>query len=142
MSFRPSESTVRLWDLVPLARRLVFIHKLVRFTRHAKLLGNGLAVIDFGNRVGRIHTSHGAGENWHREMFVQSTSFTFGALSGAAVVKGGLALLAAFTPAGMVGLIVGGAAIAAGGAVAGYAVDSSVKSRAGEWYDAIMEWLG
>lgn len=117
-------------------------HNLVRFTRHAKVLGNGLAAIDFGSRIGKIHTSHLAGDNWHREMFVQSTSFTLGVLSGAAVVKGGLALLAAFTPVGLVGLIAAGAAIAGSGAAAGFAGDLFTKARAGEWYDAIMDWLG
>lgn len=91
-------------------------HNLVRFTSHAKVLGNGLAVIDFGSRIGNIHTSYLAGENWHREMFIQSSSFLASAGASIGVVKGGLVLLAAFTPVGLVGLIVGGAAIAVGAA--------------------------
>ncbi len=117
-------------------------HNLVKFTRHAKLLGNGLAVIDFGSRIGKIHTSHIAGDNWHREMFIQSASFTAGGISSIVAVKGGLALLAAFTPVGLVGLIIGGLAIAGTAAAGAYFADRQVQARAGGWYDTIMEWLG
>ena len=98
-------------------------HNLVNFTRHAKVLGNGLAVIDFGSRVGNIHTSYLAGDNWHREMFIQSASFTAGGITSLIGVKGGLALLAAFTPVGLVGLIVGGLAIAGTVAAGAYFAD-------------------
>jgi hypothetical protein len=47
---------------------------LVRFTKSAKLLGNGLAVIDFGSRVGNIHNSYKAGGDWERDMFIESSS--------------------------------------------------------------------
>lgn len=116
-------------------------HNLVGFTRYAKVLGNGLAVIDFGGRVGKIHTSHLAGDNWHREMFVQSSSFAASALASVGAVKGGLVLMAAFTPLGLVGLIVGGAAIAAGAAGAAVATNYYFEENSGSWYDDIMEWL-
>lgn len=116
-------------------------HNLVKLTRHAKLLGNGLAVVDFGSRIGSIHTTHTAGGNWHREMFVESASFAAGATSSIVAVKGGLMLLAAFTPVGLVGLIVGGLAIAGTAAAGSYFADRQVAARAGGWYDTIMEWL-
>ena len=117
-------------------------HQLVRFTQHAKGLGNGLAVIDFGSRAGQVHTSYQAGGNWHRELFVQSTSFIFSAVGGSVAVKGGLALMAVFTPVGWVGLVVAGTAVAAGSAGVALGADDFAKSRAGRWYDAIMERLG
>ena len=116
-------------------------HNLVRFTRHAKVLGNGLAAIDFGSRVGKIHTAHLAGENWHREMFVQSSSFLAATGASIGAVKGGLILLTAFTPVGLVGLIVGGASIAAGAAGAAVAASQVIEEYSGSWYDGIMEWL-
>ena len=116
-------------------------HNVVRFTSHAKVLGNGLAVIDFGSRIGNIHTSYLAGENWHREMFIQSSSFLASAGASIGVVKGGLVLLAAFTPVGLVGLIVGGAAIAVGAAGTAVAANHVFEKNSGSWYDDIMEWL-
>ena len=56
-------------------------------------------------------------------------------------VKGGLLLLAAFTPIGLVGLIVSGVAIAGGAAAGAYFADRQVAASAGGWYDSIMEWL-
>lgn len=116
-------------------------HNLVRFTRHAKVLGNGLAVVDFGSRIGDVHTSYLAGDDWHREMFVQSTSFLASAGASIGAVKGGLVLLAAVTPVGLVGLIAGGAAIALGAAGAAVAANHVVEENSGSWYDDIMEWL-
>ena len=115
--------------------------QLVRFTQHAKGLGNGLAVIDFGSRAGQVHTSYQAGGNWYRDLFIQSTGFTLGAAAGSLSLKGGLLLLTAFTPAGWVGLVVAGTAVAVGIAGSGMAMDHVVSSRAGGWYDAIMAWL-
>jgi hypothetical protein len=116
-------------------------HGLVRFTRHAKILGNGLAVVDFGSRAGTVHNAYAAGENWHREMFVQSASFTAGGIASVVGVKGGLALLAVFTPAGLVGLIIGGLAIAGTTAAGAYFTDRQVQECAGGWYDTIIEWM-
>lgn len=116
-------------------------HNLVRFTRHAKVLGNGLAVIDFGSRIGKVHTSYLAGDDWNREMFVQSSSFAASAAVSIGAVKGGLVLLAAFTPVGLVGLVVAGAAIAAGAAGAAVATNYVVEQNSGSWYDDIMDWL-
>jgi hypothetical protein len=45
-------------------------NNLVKFTKHAKILGNGLAVIDFGSRVGKIHNAYQEGGNWERDMIL------------------------------------------------------------------------
>ena len=90
-------------------------NNLVKFTKYAKVLVNGLAVIDFGSRAGNIHNSYQDGDNWERELFVESSSFAVSALTGTAVINAGtaaLGLLVLATPIGWVGLVVGGLAIA------------------------------
>jgi len=119
--------------------------KIVKFTKHAKFLGNGLAVIDFGSRVGNIHNSYKAGGNWEREMFVESSSFALSAAAGTAVVNvGGAALmfLMVATPVGWVGLIVGGVAVAGAAAVTSISVNNLTKNNSGDWYDSIMKSIG
>lgn len=74
-------------------------------------------------------------------MFIQSSSFAAGAITASVAVKGGLALLAVFTPMGLVGLLIGGAAIAAGAAAGAVVSDTLVADRAGAWYDEITDWL-
>ncbi|WDE07205.1 hypothetical protein SG34_010095 [Thalassomonas viridans] len=49
--------------------------ELVQFTKYTKLLGNGLAVIDFTSRIGNIKNTHRSGDNWHRQLFIESTGF-------------------------------------------------------------------
>ncbi|MCL7421813.1 MAG: hypothetical protein M8364_13000 [Methylobacter sp.] len=115
---------------------------LVRFSKHASFLGNGLAVIDFTSRVGNIHNSYQAGEKWERELFIESSSFALSAGTGIAVTKIGLALLLAATPAGWVGLIVGGAVVAGVAAGASMGMNYYVKNNSGETYDSIMALLG
>lgn len=116
-------------------------HNLVKFTQHTKLLGNGLAVIDFGSRVGNIHSSYQAGGNWEREMFIESSSFIASAAIGSGVVKAGLGLLIVATPIGWVGIVVGGVAIAGVTAVASMTVNNSIKANSGSWYDSLMNWM-
>ena len=114
---------------------------LVNFSKYTQLLGNGLAVIDFTSRVGAIHNTYKAGGNWEKKMFVEGSGFAMGAITGAAMVKGGLALLALATPAGWVYLIGAGIAITAAAATASMVADSQTKSVA-EWgYDPLMEWI-
>ncbi len=122
-------------------------NNLIRFTKHTKLLGNGLAVIDFGSRAGNIHASYVAGDNWERELFIESTSFATSAIAGTAAVNVGtaaLGFLVVATPIGWVGLIVGGVAVAVAGVAAGVSmgVNSYVKENSGDTYDQIMRWLG
>jgi hypothetical protein len=119
-------------------------HDLIKFSRYAKVLGNGLAVIDFGSRVGNIHNTHQAGGNWEREMFVESMSFALSTATGTALVKVGSAavgFLVAATPVGWVGLIVGGTIVVGTAAVGAMTMNNSIKARSGGWYDNIMDWL-
>ncbi len=114
---------------------------LVRFSKYAKFLGNGLAVIDFGSRAGSIHTSYKAGENWERELFVQSSSFVASTAFGVWAVKGGLTLLVVATPVGWAGLIFGGLAVAGTAAGLSYGINAGLQKSGGAWYDALMAKL-
>jgi len=117
---------------------------LVKFSQHAKLLGNGLAVIDFGSRVGNIHNSYKAGQNWEREMFIESSSFALTASAGIATVNAGTAALGFLmiaTPIGWVGLIVGGLAVAGTAAVVSMGINDIVKDNSGSAYDELMNWI-
>ena len=105
--------------------------QLSRFGKNVKFLGNGLAVIDFASRVGSIQNSYSAGENWERELFVESSSFAFSAMAGSLVIS----FITVATPVGWVGLIIGAAAVSMG-------TNLLVKENAGNKYDQIMEWLG
>ncbi|WP_200897977.1 hypothetical protein [Arsukibacterium sp. MJ3] len=119
--------------------------KIVKFTKHAKFLGDGIAVIDFGSRVGSIQNSYKAGGNWEREMFIESSSFALSAVTGTAVVNAGgaaLMFLMVATPIGWVGLIVGGVAVAGTAAVASIGMNYAVKNNSGDWYDTIMKSIG
>ena len=118
---------------------------IVKLTKHTKFLGNGLAVIDFGSRVGSVHNSYKAGGNWEREMFIESSSFALSAAAGVGVVNAGgaaLTFLMVATPVGWVGLIVGGLAVAGAAAGASIWANSITKSSSGSWYDSIMESIG
>lgn len=119
-------------------------NNLVKFSQQAKFLGNGLAVIDFGGRVGSIHNSFQAGGNWERDLFVESSSFAVSALAGTGVVSVGstaLGLLVVATPVGWVGLIVGGIAVAGAAATTSIVTNNAVKNNAGGLYDSIMKWI-
>ena len=116
-------------------------NNLVKFTQHAKLLGNGLAVIDFTSRVGNIHNEYQSGGEWERELFIESSSFTASAIAGTLTVNAGLGLLMVATPVGWIGLIVGGVAIAGAAAATSMATNYVVKKDAGGLYDSIMNWI-
>lgn len=119
-------------------------HNLVKFTQHAKFLGNGLAVIDFSSRIGNISNEYKAGGQWERELFIESSSFAASAITGTAVVNAGaaaLGFLVVATPIGWVGLIVGGVAIAGVAAAGSIAMNNAVKNNSGGWYDSIMKAL-
>ena len=120
-------------------------NNLVKFTQHAKFLGNGLAVIDFTSRVGNVHNAYQSGGEWERELFIESSSFALSAAAGIAAVNAGtaaLGLVVMATPIGWFGLIVGGIAIAGTAAAASIGVNSAAKESAGSWYDSIMKALG
>ena len=114
---------------------------LVKFSRHTKLLGNGLAVIDFGSRIGNIHNAYQTGDEWDREMFTESISFAASAVAGTLTVNAGIALIMAATPVGWVGLIIAGVAVAGASAGASMAANYAFKQNSGSWYDSIMKWI-
>jgi len=119
-------------------------NNLVKFTQHAKFLGNGLAVIDFTSRVGNIHNSYKAGGEWERDLFIESSSFAASAGAGMVAVNVGtaaLTLLVAATPIGWVGLVAGGLAVAGTAAAVSIGVNSYTKENSGSTYDNIMKWL-
>ncbi|MCP4342509.1 MAG: hypothetical protein GY799_27420 [Desulfobulbaceae bacterium] len=116
---------------------------LVKLSKQAKFLGNGLAVIEFGSRVGNIHNSYQAGGNWERDLFIESSSFVASAGAGILAVKSGigaLSLLMVATPVGWVGLIIGGIAVAGVAVAASIGMNNVVKEKSGELYDDIMKW--
>jgi hypothetical protein len=144
----PLTNSSRALNIARSSRRIVKLHvfnqvqasRLIQFGKYGRFLGNGLAVIDFGSRVGNIHNSYKAGDNWYREMFIASTSFAASAGVGVATANVGVFLLA-LTPLGWVGLIVGGAIVAGATATISIKTDSFIKANSGRWYDEIMKWL-
>ena len=116
-------------------------HNLVKFSKHTKVLGTGLAVIDFTSRVGEIHNTYKAGGNWEKKMFVEASGFAAGAVAGTIAVNAGLALLALTTPVGWVYLIGTGAAIIGSAAITSMGADFIVKKGADWAYDPLMEWI-
>ena len=148
----PLSSATRATNIARSSRNVAKLHvasqveanNLVKFSQHAKFLGNGLAVIDFGSRIGNIHNSYKEGGNWERELFVESTSFALSAGSGILTVNAGtaaLGLLMVATPIGWVGLIVGGIVIAGTAAAVSMSVNHAVKDSGGSWYDTMMKAL-
>jgi hypothetical protein len=118
---------------------------LMRFSQYGRYLGNGLVAIDFGSRIGKVHNSYQAGDNWERDLFIESSSFAAGAITASIAVSAGavgLACLAiALTPPGWV-LIIAGLGVAAVGATAAIHMDNLLKTNGGRWYDGLMEWMG
>jgi hypothetical protein len=117
---------------------------LSRRAQQTKYLGNGLAFIDLSSRIGNIHNSYKAGSNWERELFIESFSFATSAGAGILAAKAGaaaLGFLAVATPVGWVGLIIGGLAVATGGAVATTVVNNIFKANSGKIYDSIMKGI-
>ncbi|BBA36163.1 uncharacterized protein sS8_4233 [Methylocaldum marinum] len=71
----------------------------------------------------------------------ESSSFAASGITGIIATNAGLALLLAATPAGWVGLIVGGAAVAGAAAGSSMLINSIFKENSGGWYDSIMTSL-
>lgn len=118
--------------------------QLVRYGKQAKFLGNGLVLVDLGNRVGNIHTSYKAGGNWERDLFIESSGLFATVSTGVITAKAGVAalgFLVAATPIGWVGLIVGGLVVAGTSAAATMAVNDYSKNNSGNLYDKIMNWI-
>ncbi len=120
------------------------LNNLVKFSRYSKVLGNGLAVIDFGSRIGDIHNEYEAGGDWERKMFIESTSFATSAAAGVITAKLGasaLLFLVSATPVGWVGMLIGGALLVGMAAGTSMAVNDIAHNKAGSWYDDIMNWI-
>ncbi|MCF6251000.1 MAG: hypothetical protein L3J75_06990 [Methylococcaceae bacterium] len=113
---------------------------LVKFAKQAKFLGNGLAVIDFGTRVGNIHNSYQTGGDWERDLFIESSSFSASVVAGTLAVNGGLALLMVAIPVGWVA-VVAGLAIAGVAAASSIGMNNYVKENSGNLYDDILKWI-
>jgi hypothetical protein len=117
--------------------------KIGKLAKSSKLIGNGLAVLDFTTGIAKINTSYQKGENWEREMFVESSAFVATAVIGEAAAEVGALLLMA-TPIGWVGLLVAGAVIvgtAGVAAVAAGAAKNKIENNAGGVFDDIMNWV-
>jgi hypothetical protein len=112
---------------------------LVKFSRHSKFLGNGLALVDFGSRAGNVHTSYKAGGKWERELFIESSSFALSTTAGTLTASAGMKLMMMATPVGWVGLVIGGLAVA--GVAAGTSIwtNGITKDNAGNYYDRILK---
>ena len=116
-------------------------HNLVKFSKYTKVLGTGLAAIDFTSRAGDIYNTYKAGGNWEKKLFVEASGFAAGGLAGTLTVNAGLALLALTTPVGWVYLIGTGAAIIGTAALVSMTADHQTK-RLAEWgYDPLMDWI-
>lgn len=105
---------------------------LIKFTRYAKGLGNGLVLIDFAARGGNVLNSYQAGGNWHRELFIESSSFATSTIVGLTALNYGLTFFTVATPLGWVCLI----AVAAGAAML---TNDKLQEDAGNWYDSLMD---
>ena len=119
-------------------------NNLVKFSKQAKFLGGGLAVIDFTSRVGSIHNSYKVGGEWERDLFIESSSFAVSAMAGSAAISTGgavLTFLLVATPVGWAGLIIGGIVVAGSAAAISIGTNGLVKDNAGEVYDGIMSWV-
>ena len=148
----PLTSSTRALNIARSSRKVAKLHvadqvqasKLVQFGKYGKFLGNGLAVIDFGSRVGNVHSSYRAGEDWYREMFIESSSFAASAATGIIAAKAGsavLGIIAVATPVTWVGLIVAGVAVAGIAATASIGANSYLQNNGGALYDSIMKCL-
>ena len=134
LNIAKSSKNITKLDLV----NKVEANNLVSFSKYAKSLGGGLALIDFGRRGGNIYNEYKEGGNWERELFIESLSMGTSAVAGALTVKAGLAIIVFATPAGWMGLVVAGAATAVTAAIAGLGVNAIATNRGGEIYDYIM----
>lgn len=119
-------------------------HNLVKLNQYGKYLGNGIALVDFGSRIGNVRTSYQSGGDWERDMFIESSSFALSAAAGASVVNAGstvLGFLMIATPVGWVGLIIGGAAVISIAATSSIALNNYTKKNSGEWYDKLLKLI-
>jgi hypothetical protein len=118
--------------------------RVIRLAKTTKIIGNGLAVVDFGVRASNVYDSYKEGKNWERDLFVESSSFALSTSAASIVLDSGMAALGfvmMVTPVGWIGLLIGGAVIGAA-AFTGYEVNKVTKENSGGLYDYIMRILG
>jgi hypothetical protein len=143
----PLSSVDRAMNIAGSSRTVARLHvadqvqasNLVKFSQHSKFLGNGLALIDFGSRAGNVHTTYKADGKWERELFMESSSFVTSTAAGATIAKAGMKLVMMATPAGWLGLVVGGLAVAGVAAGASIWANGITKDNAGNYYDRIVK---
>ncbi|CCN35956.1 conserved hypothetical protein [Vibrio nigripulchritudo SO65] len=107
---------------------------LVKMTKYAKVLGNGLAMIDFTSRGAGIYNTYKAGGNWTKEMAVQGAGFAVGGLTGIAMVKGALYLVPLITPFGLIALVATGVAVVAATAYTSSLADKTAQNLMSQAY--------
>lgn len=112
------------------------INRIIKFGQYANVVGAGLVAIDFGSRIGQVHTEYLSGGDWNRELFRESLSFVgatgfafYGAKAAAAL------FLPILAPFGWVFLIIGGAALAGGLAAGSILIDRLIKQHSDFGYD-------
>jgi len=115
--------------------------RLAKFSKYAKLLGNGLVAFDFYNRANLVKNSYDNGGDWERDFFVESSSFVLSTLAGATTASS-LSLLVFATPVGWVALVAGGLAIVGVSAYMSISVNNGTKVAANSLYDTILKLVG
>lgn len=111
-------------------------HRVGRFSRSMRMLGNSAIVVDAGSRAANVYGTYNSGGNWQREASIEATGFGLGgaagiyggylggkaAIAGLAALKIGLAA----TPVGWVVIIAAGVAVGIGASQAGNSI--------GKWF--------
>jgi len=110
---------------------------LVKFGQHAKVLGNGLAAIDFTNRASGVIQTAQYGGDWERELFKESASFAASAYFGSVATSATIGLFLMATPVGWVAVLATVAAVGVGIGTA-TVTNKIVKSFDDQAYDWII----
>ena len=114
--------------------------QLSRLAKGINYAGNGMIILDAGIRVNRVHSSYNNGEDWHKELSMQTTGFGTGAAIGILAGRASTTLLTTGLTAigltlGPVGwLVIIGTSVAAGYYAGKYA-DKLAQGAAGKIYD-------
>ena len=117
----------------------------IKLAKTTRIIGNGLAVVDFGMRASNVYDSYKEGKNWERDLFIESSSFASSAYLGGVVLDAGmtaLGFLVMATPIGWIGLIIGGVVVIGAAAYTGYEMNKVTKENGGLIYDHIMKVVG
>ena len=116
--------------------------RVIKLAKTTRIIGNGLAVVDFGTRASNVYDSYKEGKNWERDLFIESSSFALSTYLGSAVLDAGIGFLLMATPIGWLGLIIGGVVVIGAAAYTGYKMNEVTKENAGGIYDSIMRTVG